>query len=173
MQDLIRQGSGHGRGTQNCYGNGYGDGVSSGTYEMMSHGSGSGESNGIQNARSIGWSVELIEKRAKQFTTKHTNNMANMINKICIIRSYESGVHFGEVLETRDTIHGLSVTLKDSRRVHYWEGAASLSQMALDGIKTGRIAMVLPEIQVENVCEIIPMSEAAIDNMKKQPIWKV
>jgi hypothetical protein len=109
----------------------------------------------------------------EQFTTKHTNNMANMINKICIIRSYESGVHFGEVLETRDTIHGLSVTLKDSRRVHYWEGAASLSQMALDGIKTGRIAMVLPEIQVENVCEIIPMSDAAIDNMKKQPIWRV
>ena len=99
--------------------------------------------------------------------------MANVINKICIIRSYESGVHFGEVLETRDTIHGLSVTLKDSRRVHYWEGAASLSQMALDGIKTGRIAMVLPEIQVESVCEIIPMSDAAIDNMKKQPIWRV
>ena len=173
MQDLIRQGSGHGYGNQNGYGNGYGDGVSSGTYEMMSHGSGSGESNGIQNARSIGWSVELIEKRTKQFTTKHTSNMANVINKICIIRSYESGVHFGEVLETSDTIHGLSVTLKDSRRVHYWEGAASLSQMALDGIKKGRIAMVLPEIQVENVCEIIPMSDAAIDNMKKQPMWRV
>ena len=96
-----------------------------------------------------------------------------MINKICIVRAYESGVHFGEVTETRDKAHGLSVTLKNSRRVHYWEGAASLSQMAIEGIKSGRIAMVLPEIQVENVCEIIPMSDAAIDNMKNQPIWKV
>ena len=96
-----------------------------------------------------------------------------MKNRICIIRSYASGVHFGEVVETRDTPHGLSVTLKDSRRVHYWEGAASLSQMAIDGIKTGHIAMILPEIQVEGVCEIIPMSESAIDNMKGQSVWKM
>jgi hypothetical protein len=95
-----------------------------------------------------------------------------MIERICIIRSYESGVHFGEVAEMRDTIHGLSVTLKNSRRVHYWEGAASLSQMAIDGIRSGRIAMMLPEIQVENVCEIIPMTDAAIKNMSNQPIWK-
>jgi hypothetical protein len=96
-----------------------------------------------------------------------------MVNKICIIRSYASGVHFGEVAETRDTVHGLSVTLKNSRRIHYWEGACSLSQVAMEGIKTGRVAMGLPEIQVENVIEIIPMSESSIDNLKNQPVWKV
>ena len=95
-----------------------------------------------------------------------------MKNRICIIRSYASGVHFGEVIETRDTLHGLSVTLKNSRRIHYWEGACSLSQVAMDGIRTGRIAMELPEIQVENVIEIIQMSELAIDNIKNQPVWK-
>jgi hypothetical protein len=95
-----------------------------------------------------------------------------MKNKICIIRSYASGVHFGEVIETRDTLHGLSVTLKNSRRIHYWEGACSLSQVALNGIKTGRVAMELPEIQVENVIEVIPMSEAAINNLKNQSVWK-
>ncbi len=95
-----------------------------------------------------------------------------MVNKICIIRSYASGVHFGEVAETRDTVHGLSVTLKNSRRIHYWEGACSLSQVAMEGIKTGRVAMELPEIQVENVIEIIPMAPAAIDNFKNQAVWK-
>jgi hypothetical protein len=95
-----------------------------------------------------------------------------MKNKICIIRSYASGVHFGEVAETRDTAHGLSVTLKNSRRIHYWEGACSLSQVAMDGIKTGRVAMELPEIQIENVIEIIPASDAAIENLKNQPVWK-
>ncbi len=95
-----------------------------------------------------------------------------MRNKICIIRSYASGVHFGEVAETRDTVHGLSVTLKNSRRIHYWEGACSLSQVAMEGIKSGRVAMDLPEIQVENVIEIIPMSQIAIDNLKNQPVWK-
>ena len=86
-----------------------------------------------------------------------------MKNRICIIRSYASGVHFGEIAETRDTVHGLSVTLKNSRRIHYWEGACSLSQ----------VAMELPEIQVENVIEIIPMTAAAIDSLKDQPVWKV
>jgi len=95
-----------------------------------------------------------------------------MKNKICIIRSYASGVHFGEVAETRDTVHGLSVTLKNSRRIHYWEGACSLSQVAMEGIKTGRVAMELLEIQVENVIEIIPMSESSIDNLKNQAVWK-
>ena len=95
-----------------------------------------------------------------------------MENRICIIRSCASGVHFGEVAETRDTVHGLSVTLKNSRRIHYWEGACSLSQVAMDGIKAGRVAMELPSIQVENVIEIIPMSESSIDNLKNQPVWK-
>jgi hypothetical protein len=62
--------------------------------------------------------------------------------------------------------------MKKSRRIHYWEGACSLSQVAMDGIKTGRVAMELPEIQVENVIEIIPMSDTAIDNLSNQPIWK-
>jgi hypothetical protein len=95
-----------------------------------------------------------------------------MVNKICIIRSYASGVHFGIVHETRDTLHGLSVTLKNSRRIHYWVGACSLPQVAMDGIRTGRVAMELPEIQVENVIEIIPMTEKAVENLKNQPVWK-
>ena len=96
-----------------------------------------------------------------------------MKNKNCIIRSYASGVHFGIIHETRDTLHGLSVTLKNSRRIHYWEGACSLSQVAMDGIRTGRVAMELPEIQIENVIEIIPMTEKAIENLKNQPVWKL
>jgi hypothetical protein len=32
--------------------------------------------------------------------------------------------------------------------------------------------MELPEIQVENVIEIIPMAPAAIDNFKNQAVWK-
>jgi hypothetical protein len=95
-----------------------------------------------------------------------------MVNKICIIRSSASGVHFGEVAETRDTVHGLSVTLKNSRRIHYWVGGCSLAEVATDGIQSGRVAIELPEIQVENVIEIIPMSQFAIDDLKKQPVWK-
>lgn len=96
-----------------------------------------------------------------------------MIGKKVLIRSYASGVHFGTLLSEDFTPAGKVVVLKDSRRIHYWEGAASLSQVAVDGIKTGRVACNLDEIEVVNVIETIPLTEKAIKNLEKQPIWKV
>ena len=95
-----------------------------------------------------------------------------MIGQKVLIRSYASGVHFGTLVYQEFTLSGKVVILENSRRVHYWEGAASLSQMAQDGVATGRIAMVLPQIEVVNVIETIPLSEAAIANLENQPIWK-
>lgn len=96
-----------------------------------------------------------------------------MIGKKVLIRSYASGVHFGTLQSETFTPAGKVVVLTDSRRLHYWEGAASLSQVALDGIKTGRVAMALPSLEVVNVIETIPMSDSAIANLENQPVWKV
>lgn len=93
-----------------------------------------------------------------------------------LIRSYASGVHFGLLESKRDTPQGLEVTLRNSRRVHYWEGAASLSQMAVDGIgkpESSRVAVCIDSITVQNVIETIPLAEKAFENLKNQPIWKV
>ena len=95
------------------------------------------------------------------------------MNKQVLIRAYASGVHFGELVKEEFTLSGKVVTLKNSRRIHYWEGAASLSQVAIDGILKGRVAMELPEIEVVNVIETIPISEKAIENLKNQPVWKM
>jgi hypothetical protein len=96
-----------------------------------------------------------------------------MIGKKVLIRSYASGVHFGTLESEQFTLSGKVVTLSNARRIHYWEGAASLSQVAIDGIKTGRVAMVLPTIEVVNIIETIPLSDAAITNLENQPVWKV
>lgn len=96
--------------------------------------------------------------------------------KPVLIRSYASGVHFGLLESQRDAPQGLEVTLRNSRRVHYWEGAASLSQMAVDGIgkpDSSRVAMALDSFTVQNVIETIPMTEKAFENLKNQPIWKI
>jgi len=93
--------------------------------------------------------------------------------KKVLIRSYASGVHFGELVSETFTMAGKVVILANSRRIHYWEGAASLSQVAIDGIASGRVAMVLPEIEVVNVIETIPLSEVAITNLENQPVWKI
>lgn len=90
-----------------------------------------------------------------------------------LIRSYSAGVHFGTVIEEQFTIAGKVVVLKDSRRIHQWEGACSLSQVALDGIRDGRVAMTLPIDEIVGVIETIPLSEAAIKNLESQPVWKI
>lgn len=96
-----------------------------------------------------------------------------MIGKKVLIRSYASGVHFGTLESETFTPSGKVVTLSDSRRIHYWEGAASLSQVAIDGIKSGRVAMTLPTIEVVNVIETIPLLPDAISNLEKQDVWKI
>ena len=98
-----------------------------------------------------------------------------MIGKKVLIRSYASGVHFGKLESYTDTLAGRVVELSNSRRVHYWEGAASLSQMANDGVNQteSRISQVLPSITIVNVIEIIPLSEKAIENLENTRIWQV
>ena len=96
-----------------------------------------------------------------------------MIGKKVLIRSHLSGVHFGTLESQEFTPSGKVVTLTNSRRVHYWEGAASLSQMAIDGINSGRVAMSLDHIEIVNVIETIPMTEKSIANLENQPVWKI
>lgn len=96
-----------------------------------------------------------------------------MICKKVLIRSYGSGVHFGTLKSIENNPSGKDVVLLESRRIHYWEGACSLSQVAIAGISSGRVAVVLPEIMISQVIEIIPLSDAAIVNLENQKIWKI
>lgn len=96
--------------------------------------------------------------------------------KLVLIRSYGSGVHFGVLASKRDCPQGLEVTLTNSRRVHYWVGAASLSQMATEGIANAadsRVTVVVSEITISNVIEIIPLTDTAFVNLSNQPVWKM
>ena len=96
-----------------------------------------------------------------------------MIGKKVLIRSYAAGVFFGTLESEAFTPAGKVVVLTNSLRIHYWEGAASLSQVAQDGIKTGRVAMIEPLKEVVNVIETTPLSDAAISNLESQHIWKI
>jgi len=91
-------------------------------------------------------------------------------NKFVIVRTYSAGVHFGYL----KSVDGKVVTLTRSRRVHYWSGAASLSQMAMEGVKNPsscRFAVELPEITLTEAIEIIP-AEAGRVNLESVPVWK-
>lgn len=82
------------------------------------------------------------------------------IGDFVLIRSVQSGVHAGYT----EAIDGDTVTLRDSRRIWYWSGAASLSQLAMEGAANPgkcKFAVKLPEIIVLGVCEIIPCTDVA------------
>lgn len=56
----------------------------------------------------------------------------DFIGKKVIVRGDRSGVFFGTLLER----NGQEVVLADCRRLWYWDGAASISQLAVDGVPT-------------------------------------
>lgn len=97
-------------------------------------------------------------------------------NKKCVIRCAEAGVFFGTVVEKENTPSGVECTIKDCRRIWYWEGAASLSQLALEGVskpKECKFSVTVPEMVVLGVIEIIPASEKAIKSIESVPVWRV
>ena len=107
-----------------------------------------------------------IKELLQLFASAQPNNKqvkkSPHINKIVMIRAYGSGVHFGTLIDKTDTEAGIEVELHGSRRVHYWAGAASLSQLAMQGTKSPdncRIACVVDEITITGVMEIIPLTE--------------
>ena len=94
------------------------------------------------------------------------------LNQKVMVRTYSAGVHFGTLVAKKEQ----SVILRDSRRVYYWSTAASLSQLSQEGdgnISDCKIAMTIPEIQLERAIEIIVMSEKAIQNLYGAKEWKV
>lgn len=88
-----------------------------------------------------------------------------------VVRTYSAGV-FAGYLENRN---GKEVVLRNARRIWYWEGACSLSQLAMDGTKKPeacKFAMPVNEILLTEVVEIITCTEKARLSIQGVPEWK-
>ena len=94
--------------------------------------------------------------------------MSEMSKTYFIIRGRDSGVFFASGIKRT----GTEVTMEWSRMIHYWEDAAALSQVAVDGIKSGRVCVRVWGRIVLDACEIIPCTKAAVANLVAQPEWK-
>ena len=97
--------------------------------------------------------------------------MGNNIGKKVIIRGDRSGVEFGELVEQ----NGSEVTLKNARRLWYWNGAASLSQLAMDGTKRPqdcKFTVTVNSITILDAVEIIPCTDKAIKSIEEVDKWK-
>lgn len=94
--------------------------------------------------------------------------------KKTIIRTYSAGVFFGEVTKQENTPAGVIVTIQNCRRIWYWNGAASLSELAMSGVKRddSKFSVVVPEMVVAGVIEIIPCTDKAVESIENVPVWK-
>ena len=91
--------------------------------------------------------------------------------KYIICRTYSAGV-FAGYLESRK---GKEVILRDARRLWYWSGASSLSQLAVEGVKNSddcKFPCEVDKIELMEAIEIIEMTKEAQDSIKSTPIWK-
>ena len=91
--------------------------------------------------------------------------------KNVIIRTEKAGVFFGNIKER----NGREGTIPNCRRLWYWSGAASLSQLAVEGTsrpKDCKFTMVVEEMIVLGIIEIIPCTQKAVESINSVAIWK-
>lgn len=109
------------------------------------------------------------------FSLQKENNPHPYIDKYVIIRSSPSGVHFGIFKNYDENTN--QMILKDSRRIHKWQNAFTLSAIANNGLgntkNDTRLSESVPEMSIGYVCEIIPCSEIAIENLKNYRVHTI
>lgn len=94
-----------------------------------------------------------------------------MDQKYYIVRAERAGVFFGHIKER----NGDEVVMTEVRRIWYWNGAASISQLAMEGVKhpeLSKFTVTVPEMTILGVIEIIPCSEEAVKNIKAVGEWR-
>ena len=97
--------------------------------------------------------------------------ISKMLNRKVIVRGDRSGVFFGTLVAKE----GTEVKLENCRRIWYWAGAASISQLATEGVKRPddcNFTVTVDEIIITDAIEIIPCTESAIENIESVKVWK-
>lgn len=97
--------------------------------------------------------------------------VSNILNKKVIVRGDRSGVFFGTLVAKE----GTEVKLENCRRLWYWDGAASISQIAMEGVTRSdncKFTVTVNEIIITDVIEIIPCTEVATEIIEGVKEWK-
>lgn len=110
----------------------------------------------------------------KTATKKSTSTKAFTphVGKVCIVRTYASGVFMAKVVAQ----DGRMVELQNSRRLWQWKAAEgiSLSSVAMNGVASSscRFPIAVPSQTILDVLEIIPASKQCIESVNNTPVTK-
>lgn len=93
------------------------------------------------------------------------------MEKYYIVRGNRSGLFAGNIAER----NGQEVKLINVRRLWYWEGACSISEIALRGVQRPencKFTVELEEMTITDAIEIIPATKEAETNIKEVTVWE-
>ena len=94
----------------------------------------------------------------------------SMENSYVIIRTYSAGVFAGFLVRRE----GKEVELRNARRIWYWDGAASLSQLAQEGTSAPdkcKFPCAVDKIILTEAIEIISCTEKAELSIRGVAVW--
>ena len=97
------------------------------------------------------------------------------MEKFVIIRTHSAGVWMGKI----KSLKGSVAIITKARRLWYWSGAASLSQLAIEGTKRPndcKFTMTINDddgVYLPQVIEVLPCTQEAVNNINSVKEWKI
>lgn len=112
--------------------------------------------------------VEWIPK-SSVVTKEKAKSMKGL--EYCIVRTFLAGVFAGYLKEQ----NGKEGVVLNARRLWYWKGAASLSQLAVDGVSCPdecKFPCEVDEVRLSEIIEVIPCTEKARLCIASVKVWQ-
>lgn len=91
-----------------------------------------------------------------------------------IVRTYSAGVFAGELEEGSRSADGKRGIVRNARRLWYWSGAASLSQLATTGTSKPKLCKFPAPVQcveLTEIIEVLDVTEKAKASIEAVPEW--
>jgi len=91
--------------------------------------------------------------------------------KYVVCRTYSAGVFAGELVARK----GKEIELRNARRLWYWAGAASLSQLSQEGVTEPnkcKFPRIVPRVVLTECIELLPLSDVARKSISEVPVWE-
>lgn len=98
------------------------------------------------------------------------STISPFIGRSVVVRTQSAGVFYG----TLTLMAGDECILADARRVWYWAGAASLSQLAVEGTKCPgecKFPRKVEAIHLLGVVEVLPLTREAYTSLEEVEVW--
>lgn len=119
--------------------------------------------------------INEIEVNGEKYVKKSSAENSALAQNIdgmpyVIARTYSAGVFAGYLKER----NGKEAMLLNARRIWYWSGAASLSELAVSGTSTPsrcKFPVAVPQVELTEVIEVLRVTETAKKSIESVPVW--